>query len=80
MKDTSFLTAEQVVDYLQGDVRTVYRLIRGGTLPAVRVGRQWRFRKRDIDVRDLVRKVGVREVRGINRSISLPKSPRHLHK
>ncbi len=49
MKDTSFLTTEQVVDYLQVDVRTVYRLIRDGRLPAVRVGRQWRFRKHDID-------------------------------
>ena len=49
MKDTSFLTAEQVIDYLQVDVRTVYRLIKDGRLPAVRVGRQWRFRKHDID-------------------------------
>jgi DNA-binding NtrC family response regulator len=28
----------------------VYRLIKAGKIPAVRVGRQWRFRKRDIDV------------------------------
>jgi CheY-like chemotaxis protein len=27
----------------------VYRLIKAGKIPAVRVGRQWRFRKRDID-------------------------------
>jgi excisionase family DNA binding protein len=30
-------------------LRTVYRLIKAGKIPAVRVGRQWRFRKRDID-------------------------------
>ena len=35
--------------YLQVNLRTVYRLIDAGQLPAVRVGRQWRFRRRDID-------------------------------
>jgi excisionase family DNA binding protein len=38
-----------VLEYLQVNLRTVYRLIKAGKLPAVRVGRQWRFRKRDID-------------------------------
>ena len=44
-----FLTTEEVLDYLQVSVRTVYRLIKAGKIPAVRAGRQWRFRKRDID-------------------------------
>ena len=44
-----FLTTEEVLDYLQVNQRTVYRLIKAGKIPAVRVGRQWRFRKRDID-------------------------------
>ena len=35
--------------YLQVNLRTVYRLIKAGKIPAVRIGRQWRFRKRDID-------------------------------
>lgn len=35
--------------YLQVNLRTVYRLIDAGKLPAVRVGRQWRFRRKDID-------------------------------
>ena len=47
--DESFLTTEEVLDYLQINLRTVYRLIKAGKIPAVRVGRQWRFRKRDID-------------------------------
>jgi len=38
-----------VLEYLQVNLRTVYRLIKAGKIPAVRVGRQWRFRKRDID-------------------------------
>jgi len=47
--DEGFLTTEEVLDYLHVNLRTVYRLIKAGKIPAVRVGRQWRFRKRDID-------------------------------
>ncbi len=49
MIDEMFLTTEEVLEYLQVNLRTVYRLIKAGKIPAVRVGRQWRFRKRDID-------------------------------
>jgi excisionase family DNA binding protein len=47
--DETFLTTEEVLAYLHVNLRTVYRLIKAGKIPAVRVGRQWRFRKRDID-------------------------------
>lgn len=47
--DDVFLTTEEVLEYLQVNLRTVYRLIKAGKLPALRVGRQWRFRKVDID-------------------------------
>ena len=47
--EESFLTTSEVLEYLQVNQRTVYRLIKAGKIPAVRVGRQWRFRKRDID-------------------------------
>ncbi len=49
MMDDAFLTTEEVLGYLQVNLRTVYRLIKAGKIPAVRVGRQWRFRKGDID-------------------------------
>ena len=49
MADEVFLTTEDVLEYLHVNLRTVYRLIKAGRIPAVRVGRQWRFRKRDID-------------------------------
>jgi two-component system, cell cycle sensor histidine kinase and response regulator CckA len=49
MIDETFLTTEEVLEYLQVNLRTVYRLIKAGKIPAVRVGRQWRFRKTDID-------------------------------
>lgn len=47
--DDTFLTTEEVLDYLQVNLRTVYRLIKAGKIPAVRVGRQWRFRRADLD-------------------------------
>jgi excisionase family DNA binding protein len=47
--DDTFLTTGEVLEYLNVNVRTVYRLIRARSIPAVRVGRQWRFRKRDLD-------------------------------
>ncbi len=49
MKNGAFLTTEEVIEYLQVNLRTVYRLIKAGKIPASRVGRQWRFRKEDID-------------------------------
>jgi excisionase family DNA binding protein len=47
--DDVFLTTAEVLEYLQVNLRTVYRLLKAGQLPAVRVGRQWRFRKADVD-------------------------------
>jgi len=47
--DDVFLTTEEVLEYLHVSVRTIYRLIKAGKIPAVRAGRQWRFRKRDLD-------------------------------
>jgi excisionase family DNA binding protein len=47
--DDTFLTTEEVLDYLQVNLRTVYRLIKAGKIPAVRVGRQWRVKRADLD-------------------------------
>ena len=44
-----FMTTEEVIAYLRVNARTVYRLIQAGELPAVRVGRQWRIRRCDLD-------------------------------
>ncbi len=49
MPDETFLTTDEVLAYLQVNRTTVYRLIKAGKIPAVKVGRQWRFRKTDID-------------------------------
>ena len=44
-----FMTTEEVLEYLQVNLRTVYRLIQRRNIPAIRVGRQWRFRRGDIE-------------------------------
>ena len=61
MTDDTFLTTEEVIDYLQVNLRTVYRLIKAGKIPAVRVGRQWRFRKGDVDAWLETERRGVRQ-------------------
>lgn len=43
------LTVAEVADLLRVSTMTVYRLIRGGELPAVRVGRNYRVRRGDLD-------------------------------
>jgi len=47
--DATYLTTAEVIEYLHVNLRTVYRLLKAGRIPAVRVGRQWRFRRADLD-------------------------------
>jgi excisionase family DNA binding protein len=49
MIDENFLTTNEVIEYLQVNLRTGYRLPTEKKLRAVRVERQWRFCKTDID-------------------------------
>jgi excisionase family DNA binding protein len=44
-----WLTTAQVTSLLQITPATLYRLVRAGTMPAVRVGGQWRFRRADLE-------------------------------
>ncbi|WP_052664483.1 helix-turn-helix domain-containing protein [Nitriliruptor alkaliphilus] len=46
----TLLTAAEVADQLRVSTMTIYRLIRRGELPAVRVGRNYRVRERDLEV------------------------------
>ncbi len=43
------LTIKQLANYLSVNERTVLKLVAEGTLPGVKVGNQWRFRKAMID-------------------------------
>ena len=44
-----FLTAAEVAAQLRVSTMTVYRLIKAGQLPAVRVGKSYRVREDDVD-------------------------------
>jgi excisionase family DNA binding protein len=44
------MTLEEAATYLRVNRMTVYRLMRQHTLPGVKVGRQWRIRRADLDV------------------------------
>lgn len=43
------LTTKQVQAMLHVDRTTIYRMVEQGRLPAIRVGKQWRFRRREIE-------------------------------
>jgi excisionase family DNA binding protein len=43
------LTVAEVAHWLRVDVRTIYRWLRAGQLPSLRVGRGWRVRRRDVE-------------------------------
>lgn len=43
------LTAEQAAEFLQTSRDTLVRKARAGLIPAAKLGRQWRFRKSDLD-------------------------------
>lgn len=42
------ITPSQVAAVLQIHVKTVYRLAHEGVIPGNRIGRSWRFKKKDI--------------------------------
>ncbi len=44
----TLLTAAEVAEQLRVSKMTVYRLVRRGELPAVRVGRNYRIREREL--------------------------------
>ena len=54
MSDAQFLTIAEVAAKMRVSKMTVYRLVHGGELPAVRVGRS--FRVTEDDVNEYLRK------------------------
>ncbi len=50
-KDTTerFVTVTEVADRLRVSTMTVYRLIKAGDLPAVRIGKSFRLRADDVE-------------------------------
>jgi excisionase family DNA binding protein len=46
---TRFMTVAEVAQLMRVSTMTVYRLIKAGELPSVRVGKSYRIREDDID-------------------------------
>ena len=49
LSKSRFLTVQEVADLMRVSSMTVYRLIKAGELPAVRVGRSFRVSEPDVD-------------------------------
>ena len=49
ISDSKFLTVAEVAAMMRVSKMTVYRLVHGGELPAVRVGRSFRVLESDVD-------------------------------
>jgi excisionase family DNA binding protein len=47
--NNTIMTVRELSDYLRVHPTTVYRLLKGGKLPAFRVGSDWRFNVESID-------------------------------
>jgi putative molybdopterin biosynthesis protein len=45
----NIMTVRELAEYLRVHPSTIYRLLRHGTLPAFRVGSDWRFSREEID-------------------------------
>lgn len=59
---SDILSVREVAQYLKLNAQTVYRLVREGKLPASKIGKQWRFSRREIEA--LVRDHPAPEVTG----------------
>jgi len=49
IQNEQLLTIEQVADYLQLQKSTIYTYAQRGSIPALKVGRNWRFKREDIE-------------------------------
>lgn len=56
---TELMTLEEVANYLRVTKKTIHRLLEKRVIPAVKVGRQWRFDKASIDAWLHKRSIGI---------------------
>jgi excisionase family DNA binding protein len=49
VRNPNLMSLHEIAEYLQVSERTVRRLIDAGKLTAFKVGRQWRFQKKEVD-------------------------------
>lgn len=49
MTQDTLLNVKQVAEYLQLKESTIYSWAQDGKIPAIKIGRTWRFRRSDLD-------------------------------
>lgn len=49
MTDLDLMTVEEVAQYLRLKPQTIYKWAQEKKIPAVKLGKEWRFRKRILD-------------------------------
>ncbi len=49
MPPDEIMNIKEVSEYLKIPISTVYKLAQSGEVPAVQVGKHWRFMKKDLD-------------------------------
>jgi excisionase family DNA binding protein len=47
--DSAIMTVKDVAEYLRMSEAKVYKLVKEGVLPVIRIGKTWRFRKDLLD-------------------------------
>mgnify|MGYP000898604502 FL=1 len=50
MSQDTLLNVKQVAEYLQLKESTIYSWAQDGKVPAIKIGRTWRFRRSDLDM------------------------------
>jgi excisionase family DNA binding protein len=50
MISEDILNIKEVADFLRIPVSTIYKLAQDGKVPAVKVGKHWRFLKKDLEL------------------------------
>jgi excisionase family DNA binding protein len=50
MSQDALLNVKQVAEYLQLKESTIYSWAQDGKVPAIKIGRTWRFRRSDLDM------------------------------
>ena len=49
MNIDEIMSIKEVSEYLRIPISTIYKLAQSGQIPAVKVGKHWRFAKKDLD-------------------------------
>ena len=52
------MTVKELSEYLKFDRMTIYKMLKEESIPASRIGKQWRFFREDIDAWIQSKKVG----------------------